>query len=396
MRTATSVGLLTGGGDRPYAFGLAMALTSKGMVVDFIGSDELDHPTLRANPKLNFLNLRGSQDSGASLLGKVSRILRYYARLIHYVSLCRPSVLHILWNNKFEHFDRTLLMLYYKLVGKRVVLTAHNINAGQRDSRDSALNRLTLRIQYRLADHIFVHTDRMKTQLVQDFRLGERDVSVIPFGINNSVPRTDLTAEAARRRLGIGRHDRTMLFFGNIGPYKGLQFLVAAFHRLAARAPDYRLLIVGQPMKGHEAYFNDIQHEIASSESQARVIQRSAFIPDDETELYFKAADLLVLPYTEVFQSGVLILGYSFGVPAVATDVGSFRDDVVEGETGFLCRPRDPIDLATTIERYFRSDLFSAADRCRTAIRDYARARYSWETVSTATCRVYKELTSSR
>ena len=54
-------------------------------------------------------------------------------------------------------------------------------------------------------------------------------------------------------------------------------------------------------------------------------------VPDAETELYFKAADVLALPYTHVFQSGVLFLGYNFGLPVIASDVASLREDVVEG-----------------------------------------------------------------
>ena len=393
--TTSAVGLLTGGSDRPYAFGLALALVSEGVTVDFIGSDELDAPELRASPRLNFLNLRGSQGRGAGLWEKVSRVLIYYARLIRYAAAAEPKVFHILWNNKFEIFDRTLLMLYYKLRGKKIVFTAHNVNAGRRDATDSLLNRLTLTVQYRLADHIFVHTGKMKGELQRDFGVRERAITVIPFGINNAAPRTDLTSAEARERLGIRRGERALLFFGNIGPYKGLEFLVAAFHRLAARAPDYRLIIAGRPAKDCEAYLAGIQRAIRSDASRGRVIQRTEFIPDAETELYFKAADLLVLPYTEVSQSGVLILGYSFGLPVVAADVGSFRDDVVEGRTGFLCRPSDSVDLAETIDRYFQSDLGRSGDGHRPGIRDYAHERYSWQTVSQATCAVYRQLLAS-
>jgi len=236
----------------------------------------------------------------------------------------------------------------------------------------------------------------MKRELIEVFGVPGSRVSVIPFGINNAVPHTDLTPEQARQRLGIRPGERTMLFFGSIGSYKGLEFLVAAFQRLAARAPDYRLIIAGQPVRDYGAYFVAIQQAIDRDASRERIVQRTAFIPDEETELYFKAADLLVLPYTQVSQSGVLVLGYSFGLPVVATDVGSLREDVLEGRTGFLCRPSDPVDLAETIDRYFQSDLFRAADRRRSTIRDYGRERYSWDTVSQATCAVYKELLSPR
>src|SRR5437899_8681228 len=203
----SEIGLLTGGADRPYALGLAMALLSKGVSLDFIGSDELDSPELRVSPALNFLNLRGNQREDASLARKVLRVLVYYARLIRYAAVAHPKVFHILWNNKFELLDRTLLMLYYKLLGKKIVLTAHNVNAGRRDSNDSWLNRLSLKIQYNLSNHVFVHTNGMKQELIWDFRIPAGKVSVIPFGINNTVPSTSLSSAQARRQLSISEGD---------------------------------------------------------------------------------------------------------------------------------------------------------------------------------------------
>src|SRR2546427_429829 len=194
------VGLLTGGQDRHYAFGLAMALIAKGVHLDFIGSDEVDSPELHVTPKLNFLNLRGNQRRDAGLARKVSRVLLYYVRLICYAAIARPKVFHILWNNKFQFFDRTLLMLYYKFLGKKIAFTAHNVNADRRDLTDTLLNRLTLRIQYRLADHIFVHTEKMKSELLENFCVREPTVTVIPYGINNAVPDTDLTPDRAKQR----------------------------------------------------------------------------------------------------------------------------------------------------------------------------------------------------
>src|SRR5213080_5628322 len=125
------IALLTGGGDKPYALGMAAALTSAGISLDFIGSDDLSVPELLANPRLNFLNLRGDQREDASTKAKVLRVLKYYVRLIGYAAKAKPKLFHILWNNKFQLFDCTLLMLYYKLLSKNIVLTAHNVNAGK-------------------------------------------------------------------------------------------------------------------------------------------------------------------------------------------------------------------------------------------------------------------------
>ena len=191
--------LLTGGADRPYALGLTAALTGQGMAVDFIGSDDLNLPELRNNHLVNFINLRGDQNPTANLPRKVARILTYYWRLIRYAATAKPKVFHILWNNKFELFDRTLLMLYYKLFGKKLIFTAHNVNIRKRDLTDTGLNRFSLRVQYRLVDYIFVHTERMKRELLSEFGIQEKKVSVIPFGINNTVPNTELTTLDAKR-----------------------------------------------------------------------------------------------------------------------------------------------------------------------------------------------------
>ena len=126
------------------------------------------------------------------------------------------------------------------------------MNAGKRDQNDSWLNRVTLKIQYSLSDHIFVHTDRMKNEMISEFSIPEEKISVIPFGINNTVPNTNLSSLAAKRQLGISGGDRTLLFFGNIAPYKGLEYLIAAFGELLKKDRRYRLLIVGKP-KGSEA-----------------------------------------------------------------------------------------------------------------------------------------------
>jgi glycosyltransferase involved in cell wall biosynthesis len=395
--TRIQVGLLTGGIDKPYAFGLALALVSQGVSLDFIGSDEIDGPELHANASLRFLNFRGDQREDVGILTKVKRILIYYARLIGYASGTGPKIFHILWNNRFQLFDRTALMLYYKLMGKKILLTAHNVNTAKRDSKDSFLNRLTLKIQYQLVDHIFVHTERMKSELLRDFGVSECAITVIPFGINNAVPQTPtLSPEMAKHRLGLGNGERVILFFGRIGPYKGLEFLVAAFQRILATNGNYRLIIAGKPKAGSESYLNEIRESINREVQPGLVIQRIEFVPDEDTELYFKAADVLVLPYTEIFQSGVLFLGYSFGLPVIASDVGSMRDDVVEGRTGLLCTPRDPVNLAQAIERYFESDMFETLSVRRQEIRAFANKQHSWSTVGEMTREVYTSLLLSR
>jgi glycosyltransferase involved in cell wall biosynthesis len=388
-KVASQVAVLTGGGDRPYALGLAAALLAEGITFDFIGSDDLETPELLDNPSVRFLNLRGDQRPEAPVLRKIARVAVYYLRLIRYAASATPRVLHILWNNKLELFDRTLLLLYYRLLGKHVVFTVHNVNVRKRDGDDGFLNRLTLRIQYRLVDHLFVHTEEMKRELRADFGIADSKISVIPFGINSTVPDTALTTAEARGRLGLAPTDKAVLFFGNIAPYKGLEYLVDAVALAADTLPDCKLIIAGRP-KGAESYWASIRQRIAALGLGSRVIERIEYVPDADTEIYFKAADVLVLPYIHVFQSGVLFLGYNFGLPVIASDVASLKDDVIEEATGFVCPPRDPGALARMLERYFGSTLYRALEARRADIRRFARERYSWSRVGGITKDVYR------
>jgi glycosyltransferase involved in cell wall biosynthesis len=389
--TPPHIALLTGGGDKPYALGIAEALTSAGIALDFIGSDDLEVPELSGNPKLKFFNLRGDQRPNVGVLQKLIRVGRYYLRLFKYAATAKPRLFHILWNNKIELFDRTLLMLYYRVLGKRIVLTAHNVNARKRDLNDSWFNRVSLKIQYKLSDCIFVHTEAMKTELIAEYMLPDAKVRVIPFGINNTVPRTNLSSTEARQRLDLNSAHKAILFFGNIAPYKGLEYLVNAFVELARTDETYRLIIVGKP-KGLEKYWTSIKGTIERSGIANRTLQVIEYIPDEAIELYFKAADVLVLPYTRVFQSGVLFLSYSFGLPVIAADVASLKDEIVNGKTGFVFEPCNSNDLATKIREYFGSGLFRKLEAQRLAIREYGNDRYSWDKVVSITTAVYSRL----
>ena len=392
----TRVALLTGGDDRSYALGLTLALIDRRVHVEFIGSDRLDAPQLHDNPMVLFLNLRGDQREDASLWRKVLRLSKYYLRLMKYAVVAEPRVFHILWNNKFELFDRTVLMAYYRLLGRKVALTAHNVNAARRDAKDGALNRLSLRIQYGLSHHIFVHTDRMKSELQAEFGVPQACVSVIPFGINDTIPTTDMTVFEARQRLGVGAEEKALLFFGQIAPYKGLDYLVDALAELIGNDDRYRLIIAGKVKRGSEEYWRAIERKLTPGNMRERVIMRIEHIPDDEVEQYFKAADVLVIPYTHIYQSGVPFLSYSFGLPVIATDVGSLREDIIEGRTGLICRPRDSADLARSIQRYFSHAMWRELGANRSDIRKFANERHSWATVASITEAIYRRLLASR
>ena len=85
-------------------------------------------------------------------------------------------------------------------------------------------------------------------------------------------------------------------------------------------------------------------------------------------------------------------MAYRFGLPVVATDVGSFREDIVEGRTGFLSPLGGPADLARAIETYFASDLFQNLKVRRQELKDYANAKHSSHAAAELTRNAYAKM----
>ena len=92
----------------------------------------------------------------------------------------------------------------------------------------------------------------------------------------------------------------------------------------------------------------------------------------------------------------MLFLGSYFGLPVIASDVGSLAEDIIEERTGYVCPPRDSAALAGSIQRFFASDLYRDLAARRLDIRTFATERYSWSTVSSVTTRVYCALGQRR
>lgn len=388
------VSILTGGKDPHYALGLLSGLKSHTIDIEFIGNDEMQDADVVRSKNVVYYNLRGDQSASVPLKEKIFRVLKYYYRLITYSIKTDSQLFHILWLNKFIFFDSTLLNLFYKMLGKKLVFTAHNINIKERDGDNTWMNWLSLKFMYKIVDHIFVHTEKMKNQLMKDFNIKEDKVTVIPFGINNIIPKSELTRIQARKKLHLGDREKIILFFGNIAPYKGLEYLLMASVHLKEKLDDFKLMIVGR-IKNCEEYWDNIQEIVHKNKLNYYIIEKIEYVPDEEVEVYFKSADLLILPYKYIFQSGVICLSYNFGLPVIASDVGSLREEIVEGKTGFICQPEDPEDLAKKIELYFQSNLYKNLAENRGRIIKYATDKYSWGKVGEITYDVYKNLLNS-
>lgn len=146
--------------------------------------------------------------------------------------------------------------------------------------------------------------------------------------------------KSARELLNI-RTGKVILFFGLIRPYKGLDKLILAFKELIAQKPDTTLLVAGECYEDEKKYTDLIRNEGL----QEKVIFINKFIPNEEIEPYFKAADVVCLPYNSGTQSGILMMAYGFRIPAVVTNVGGIGELVQPGKTGVVVENNEPQNL---------------------------------------------------
>jgi glycosyltransferase involved in cell wall biosynthesis len=152
--------------------------------------------------------------------------------------------------------------------------------------------------------------------------------------------------DEARKRLGVERYRRLILFFGSIKPSKGLDHLIGAFAAVAAADPQARLLIAHEP-RGVDPERCRAQIDLLGLEG--KVLYRPGYVEPETVPDHFAASDLVALPYVRIYQSGVLHLVYRFGKLVVAARIGGFVEDVAEGRSGLLVPPGDEPALASAI-----------------------------------------------
>jgi glycosyltransferase involved in cell wall biosynthesis len=385
------ISILNAGQQTDYLYGIVSGLSEiPSLEIEVVDSDS-SIGVIDAFPHTTLFNLRGDNLSPQSLFTKAWSIGKYYIRLLWYTASTQSKIFHIQWENSISLFDRTILILYYKLFGKKLVHTAHNIDKDARDGRAAFHRRISLKIMYHLVDCVIVHTQKMREELCLVFHISPEKVVVIPHGINNRLVRRGITQKEARGKLGIERAAHVILFFGQIDEYKGVETLIDAVSLLVQENPAVVLMIAGKPKRQLD-YAVKLKSYAANILPEKNVVFRLQYIPVDEVESYCAAADCLALPYKRIYQSGVIFLAYRFGLPIIATDIGSFREDVIDGATGFICKPNNAEDMAEKLTMFFGSTLFRRREQTRKRIMEFAEQKYSWSDIGRQTYEVYERI----
>jgi glycosyltransferase involved in cell wall biosynthesis len=289
------------------------------------------------------------------------------------------DVVHFQWL-AVQHLDGRLLPSRAAPSGRArpLVLTAHDVLP--REARPG--QRYAQRRLYERFDAVIVHSEHGRARLIEELGVEERRVHVIPHGAfqHLAVPAT-IAAPPARGGddAGLPETDApVVLCFGLMRPYKGIDLLLQAWRGIE----NAELWIVGMARM-------DISALRASAPAGVRFIPR--FVTDAELPAYFRRADLVVLPYREIDQSGVLFTALAFGKALLLSDVGGFPEVAATGAARTF-----PAGGAAALHAALRELL--ADPGARAALADRARAAadgpYSWDEIGRRTLALYEHLLS--
>lgn len=358
---STSVLLIPHGFQPSYEKGFANGLARNGVNVELIASDRTSASEIDRSVVVN--NLRGSQDRRRSKFRKAINLLMYFAKLGKCLAFNKADAVHLTgmllggygWTAIIEcHF--------YKMTAKRLFLTVHNI---QPHDNESAQRKEILRRLYAIPDKLVVHTELMKRILVGEYAAKPERVLVMHHGVDD-IPTSVLLTEPAQ--------ELRVLLFGGVLPYKGIDIFLEALKYCTDFSVKAK--IVGESR--NPTYADTIDKLIAVVPARHKVEWVRGFIPEADVQRYFEQAEVVVLPYRHIDQSGVLFTAFRYGIPVVAFNVGSFAEYLPEF-AGLFASEQTPQSLADSLHGfYLNRDNYN-----RGTIRDYA-ASFSWDKTVTA------------
>ena len=282
-----------------------------------------------------------------------------------------------------------LFVLAARRCGIPCVLDPHDVRPYADVSHGAAL----LPVLYRQYDALIVHSRVGRDELATLLPRSVPSITMIPLGHLNDAYATDaaLDRTEARKRLGLRDTDSVILFLGQIKREKGLEYLLRALPAVAAQLPAVRLIVAGRPYHDDVAFY---EHLIDSLGISAHVQKRWEYVPNDELGRYYRAADVVALPYTRVYQSGVVLTAYAFQRPVVASAVGGLTEQVADGETGWLVPPADPAALAEALAAALRDR--HRADAMGARGHQWAAEMFDWDVIARETVSVYELVSRQR
>ena len=268
------------------------------------------------------------------------------------------------WNSYFvpSHAPVARMMRRH---GVKTVTVVHNAIPHEPKFFDKPLARRFFRLNDVLVSMCDAVTADIRS-LCPDARIVQR-----PHPVYDHFGQKQDKAEA-QRQLGLDPGLRTLLFFGLIRDYKGLDLLLDAMPLLG---PGYQLVVAGESYGSFDKY----QAQIDASGCAGRIHVFNRYIDDAQVPGFFSAADVCVLPYRSATQSGITAIALHFEVPVVATPVGGLAESVERPGIGRMTEEISPRGIAAAISDLYAEGLETFVENIRTVKREMTWPAFAQE-----------------
>lgn len=288
-------------------------------------------------------------------------------RLVKLIRKIRPDIMHlqsgVLW-------ELVLTLLFPKI---KVVVTVHDVLAHPSRRRRFALAQLMTWLATRTADLIIVHGHSLRDLAREKFGQ-ERRIAVIPHGI--------ISRYGVYSGEKIRSDARRVLFFGTVDEWKGIEYLIDCEPLVRERIPDVQFKIAGGC--ADPAYYRTL---LRPGQRITMELTRQSTM---QVRSLFDWADILVLPYVEASQSGVLQIAVARAVPVIVTSVGALTEVVDNGAGGLVVPPRNASALADAVCKLLLDVELRA--HCQEQLVNLSAGRFNWSRIGLETVRHYQSL----
>lgn len=277
----------------------------------------------------------------------------YFKKTICYLKSLNHLKKYIKKNNfdivHFEWFSLPWIeWLYIKLLKKycKIVITVNDVIPFE----SRFMEKKCLKKIYGYADAILLHTDD-NLKLFNDVYRTNNYKSVITAAFRDWKDYIKVDKSEARKKLNIPNDKKVVLFFGTIRESKGLDVLIKAMKKVTT--PDAFLLVGGAFHATDPQKYKKLVNECLNSDNS---LINFGHIPDKDLKLYFSAADVLTVPYREIYQSGIAQFGLIYGLPIIGSDIPRLNEMVIENYNSLVFRNENSDDLAKKIDELLNDE----------------------------------------
>lgn len=301
--------------------------------------------------------------------------VKVLCEIVGIVSRFKPYVIHL------QECYNPLNTIFFFLRNYPIIATVHDVvvHPGE-DSRSIPGWKLSLvnMIRKYAYQKIIVHGHALKQFYLQIYKKFEEDIFVIPHGCLFSFQESDPNQDI--------EEPHTVLFFGRIHQYKGLQYLIEAEPLVSEVIPDFKIIIAGKGddlTKYKPQLLSNLHFEI-----------HDGFIPNENVATFFRRASIIVLPYIEASQSGIVAMAYAFGKPVIVTNVGSLGEMVQHDYSGIIVPPEDAVALGQAIIKLLKDS--SKRQKLARNAQMISQTELGWEHIARLTVVAYQNTRVSK